>query len=293
MLPRRRGAVHRAVGAAALHAGAAAPGHADRRLPHRLRHRAHHRRVLPPARRAAGLPVLGRHHGPAPVGAAAARGTMVRVARAAGAGEGVSALTALLAQRIRDVGPLGIDEYMAAALTHPAHGYYATRDPLGAAGDFITAPEVSQMFGELVGVWCIDTWERMGRPDPVILAELGPGRGTLMADLLRASRVVPDFRRALRLHLVETSPVLRATQAAALAEAEPTWHDSIATLPAGPLLLVANEFLDALPIRQFVRRDDGWHERRVALGGDGALSFALDDAPDASAAIPPALRSAA
>jgi NADH dehydrogenase [ubiquinone] 1 alpha subcomplex assembly factor 7 len=214
-------------------------------------------------------------------------------ARAAGSGEGVNALKTLLAQRIRDSGPLGIDEYMEAALTHPEHGYYATRDPLGAGGDFITAPEVSQIFGELVGLWCVDTWARLGRPDPVILAELGPGRGTLMADMLRASRVAPDFRRALRLHLVETSPVLRAKQAAALGEAEPRWHDSIATLPPGPLLLVANEFLDAMPIRQFVRRGDGWHERRVALGGNGALGFTLADAPDARAPIPPALSGAA
>jgi NADH dehydrogenase [ubiquinone] 1 alpha subcomplex assembly factor 7 len=152
---------------------------------------------------------------------------------------------------------------------------------------------VSQIFGELVGLWCADTWARMGRPEPVILAELGPGRGTLMADMLRAARVVPDFRGALRLHLVETSPVLRAKQAMALAEADPHWHESTATLPPGPLLLVANEFLDALPIRQFVRQSDGWHERRVRLAGDGALAFTLADAPDASAAVPPALRDAA
>jgi len=219
---------------------------------------------------------------------------VARAARAAGAGEGVNALTEHLARRIRDSGPLGIDEYMEAALTHPQHGYYTTRDPLGARGDFVTAPEVSQVFGELIGLWCADNWTRMGRPDRVILAELGPGRGTLMADMLRALRVAPDFRRALRLHLVETSPVLRARQAAALAAAEPCWHDSIATLPAGPLLLVANEFLDALPIRQFVRAGDGWHERRVALGGDGALTFALDAARGRNAtAIPPALRGAA
>jgi NADH dehydrogenase [ubiquinone] 1 alpha subcomplex assembly factor 7 len=205
----------------------------------------------------------------------------------------VSALTALLAQRIRDAGPLGIDEYMAAALADPEHGYYATRDPLGAAGDFVTAPEVSQLFGELVGLWCIDNWVRMGRPDPVILAELGPGRGTLMADLLRASRIAPDFRGALRLHLVERNPVLRAKQAAALNEAGPRWHESIDTLPEGPLLLVGNEFLDALPIRQLVRRSDGWHERRVALGQDGALAFTLAATPEAGAAIPPALSGAA
>jgi len=214
-------------------------------------------------------------------------------ARSAGAGEGVSALEALLAQRIRDAGPLGIDEYMATALTHPEHGYYATRDPLGAAGDFVTAPEVSQMFGELVGAWCIDNWARMGRPDPVILAELGPGRGTLMADLLRAARVAPDFRRALRLHLVETSRALRAAQARRLADAAPRWHDNLDTLPQGPLLLVANEFLDALPIRQLVRKADGWHERRVTLDSDGALAFTLAAAPDPGTAIPRALSNAA
>src|SRR6185437_15531946 len=293
MLPRGRRAVHLAVGLAALHAGAAAAGHAERRLPHGLRHRPHHRRVLPPARCTAGLPVLGRHHGPAPVGAPAARGIVDGAARSAGAGEGVSALEALLAQRIRDAGPLGIDEYMATALTHPEHGYYTTRDPLGAAGDFVTAPEVSQMFGELVGAWCIDNWARMGRPDPVILAELGPGRGTLMADLLRAARVAPDFRRALRLHLVETSRALRAAQARRLADAAPRWHDNLDTLPQGPLLLVANEFLDALPIRQLVRKADGWHERRVTLDSDGALAFTLAAAPDPGTAIPRALSNAA
>jgi len=195
-------------------------------------------------------------------------------------------------RRIAVAGPMPVRQYMSLCLSHPELGYYTTRDPLGRAGDFITAPEVSQMFGELVGVWCIDTWERMGRPDPVILAELGPGRGTLMADLLRASRAVPDFRRALRLHLVETSPVLRATQAATLNEAAPRWHDDIATLPEGPLLLVANEFLDALPIRQLVRKADGWHERRITLGRDGTLAFTLAATPDAAAAIPPGLRSA-
>ncbi len=205
----------------------------------------------------------------------------------------MSALAALLARRIREAGPLGVDDYMEMALTHPQHGYYATRDPLGARGDFITAPEVSQIFGELIGLWCADNWLRMGRPDPVILAELGPGRGTLMADMLRALRVTPDFRRALRLHLVETSPALRAKQATALADAEPRWHDSVSTLPQGPLLLVANEFLDVLPIQQFVRAADGWHERRVALTGDGVLSFALAAAPNDGAPIPAALRDAA
>jgi NADH dehydrogenase [ubiquinone] 1 alpha subcomplex assembly factor 7 len=207
----------------------------------------------------------------------------------------VPALDQLLIERIRAGGPLTIADYMAEALGHPLHGYYATRDPLGARGDFVTAPEVSQIFGELIGLWCADGWERLGRPDPVILAELGPGRGTLMADALRALRVAPDFRRALRPRLVETSPVLRRAQAAALADASPVWHESIAELPPGPLVLVANEFLDALPIRQFLRREDGWHERRVGLGEDGAaLAFTLDPVPSAEAArlLPVSLRDA-
>jgi len=208
------------------------------------------------------------------------------------AASGLNELGRLLARRIRLAGPLSVADYMAEALGHPLHGYYATRDPFGAGGDFITAPEITQIFGELIGLWCADGWVRMGRPDPVILAELGPGRGTLMADALRALRVAPEFRRALRLHLLETSPVLRQMQAKTLADADPRWHHSFATLPEGPLIVIANEFLDALPIRQFVRGEKGWHERRVALGSDGAsLTFALDATASAAGAalIPTAL----
>jgi NADH dehydrogenase [ubiquinone] 1 alpha subcomplex assembly factor 7 len=206
----------------------------------------------------------------------------------------VNALGQLLAQRIRAAGPLTIADFMTEALLHPRLGYYATRDPLGAAGDFVTAPEISQVFGELIGLWCADAWEKMGRPPRVVLAELGPGRGTLMADLLRAAKAVPDFRRALALHLVEASPVLRAAQARALTAAEPSWHDGIADLPDGPLILVANEFLDALPIRQLQRGERAWHERLVTLDASGeALAFAVDAAPSAAAAlVPPALRHA-
>lgn len=200
----------------------------------------------------------------------------------------MTALSDLIARRIRATGPITIAEFMTEALQHPRYGYYVTRDPLGSAGDFITAPEVSQVFGELIGLWCADCWQRMGRPEPVLLVELGPGRGTLMADALRAVKAAPEFRRALRLHLVETSAVLRARQAEALAAAAPTWHDSIDTVPAGPFLLVANEFLDALPIRQFERRVSGWHERRVGVAADGsALAFQLDPAPSASAVLIP------
>ena len=177
---------------------------------------------------------------------------------------------------------------MTQALQHPRLGYYATRDPLGATGDFITAPEVSQVFGELIGLWCADLWARMGRPDPVLLVELGPGRGTLMADALRALAVAADFRSALRVHLVETSPALRAIQARTLAAAAPTWHESLDSVPAGHFLLVANEFLDALPIRQFERRGGRWHERRVGLAPDGStLAFVLDPTSGASAALLP------
>ncbi|WP_426959993.1 class I SAM-dependent methyltransferase [Muricoccus radiodurans] len=141
--------------------------------------------------------------------------------------------------------------------------YYADRDPLGR--DFITAPEITQAFGECLGLWAAVTWVQMGRPDPVLLAEAGPGRGTLMADALRAAReVMPDFIRAARLHLIETSPTLRAIQRPRLMGG--TWHDSAVTLPEGPLILLGNEFLDALPIRQFVRRGDTWAERWVENG---------------------------
>src|SRR5690606_41718552 len=137
------------------------------------------------------------------------------------------------------------------------------RDPLGAAGDFVTAPEVSQMFGELIGVWCAEVWRTMGEPDPVHLAELGPGRGTLMSDMLRAAKVLPAFRAALRPHLVETSPVLIERQRAALAPVEPNaqWHRDVTELPGGPLIVVANEFIDALPAAQFLKTEPRWHRR--------------------------------
>ncbi len=179
-----------------------------------------------------------------------------------------------LSRRIATSGPISIAEYMAECLLHPEHGYYATRDPLGAQGDFTTAPEISQMFGELLGLALAQAWIERSRPSPFVLAELGPGRGTLMADLLRATRIVPGFHAAARIELVEASPALRACQKKALGGHPAQWRNSMSELGEGPLFLVANEFFDALPIRQFTRAKDGWCEHRVALQ-EGRLSLAL------------------
>ena len=183
-------------------------------------------------------------------------------------------LRAALLRQIRAQGPISLADYMAQCLLHPRHGYYATRDPLGRAGDFTTAPEISQMFGEVLGLQLAQVWMDQGAPNPFTLAELGPGRGTLMADMLRATSRVPGFHDALSLHLVEASAPLRAAQATRLAQYHPVWHDSADTLPDLPLYLIANEFFDALPIRQFLRQGDGWAERMVGAKGD-ALCFGL------------------
>jgi NADH dehydrogenase [ubiquinone] 1 alpha subcomplex assembly factor 7 len=177
-------------------------------------------------------------------------------------------------------GPLTIDRYMGLCLGHARYGYYMRQDPFGRAGDFTTAPEVSQMFGELIGVWCAAAWQAMGAPAPVRLVELGPGRGSLMADLLRAARVVPGFPEAVDVALVETSPVLRLTQQETLSRAGAAiaWHSRLDEVPPGPMLLVANEFFDALGIKQFVRTDTGWHERLVGVDESHKLTFGL--APD-------------
>ena len=181
-------------------------------------------------------------------------------------------LARLLAERIAATGPLTVSDYMAECLLHPGHGYYPTRDPLGAAGDFTTAPEISQMFGELLGLALAQAWLDQGSPESIVLAELGPGRGTLMADVLRATARVPGFAAAAAVHLVEASPPLREEQRKRVPQA--TWHASIADLPEGPLFLVANEFFDALPIRQFVRAGPLWAERVVGLA-DGRLAWGL------------------
>ena len=195
-----------------------------------------------------------------------------------------------LKRRIRAFGPITLADYMTAALGDPEEGYYRRRDPLGAAGDFVTAPEVSQMFGELIGAWAAVVWQQMGRPAPLRLVELGPGRGTLMADALRATSRVEGFHAALRLHLVEIGERLRERQRTALPQLSPTWHEDLLQVPEGPAIVIANEFLDTLPIRQLVRQGNGWSERLVGLEGD---ELVLVFGPTAiSSLVPPGLADA-
>jgi NADH dehydrogenase [ubiquinone] 1 alpha subcomplex assembly factor 7 len=206
----------------------------------------------------------------------------------------MTALRERLRARILSDGPMTIGEYMAAALGDPAAGYYTGRDPIGAGGDFVTAPEISQAFGELIGLWCTVTWRQAGAPTPVRLVELGPGRGTLMADLLRAAAADPTFAAAAEVHLVETSPVLRQRQRDKLAGRSVAWHDALDTVPDGPLLAVANEFFDALPVDQYVRTGRGWAPVvvDVARGGGFVLHRAaeiVDEGvvPPSSNPVPP------
>ncbi|MBL9062339.1 SAM-dependent methyltransferase [Tabrizicola sp.] len=190
-------------------------------------------------------------------------------------------LARLLAERIRETGPITVADYMAECLLHPVHGYYTTRDPFGTAGDFTTAPEISQMFGELLGLALAQSWLDRGSPTPFTLAELGPGRGTLMADILRATRGVPGFHAAAQVVLVEASPVLRQKQQKTICRGDDLglrWIEAAGDLPEQPLFLVANEFFDALPIHQYQYVKGGWHERLIGLQ-DGALAFGLAEGP--------------
>jgi SAM-dependent MidA family methyltransferase len=193
-------------------------------------------------------------------------------------------------------GPMPVADYMRLCLTHAQYGYYINRDPLGAGGDFVTSPEISQMFGELIGLWMAAVWLQMGAPENVRLIELGPGRGTLMLDALRAARVVKGFDDAIVLNLVEISPALQQVQQRRLQslDAAMLWHPTLDEVPAGPSILIANEFIDALPVHQAVRFADGWHERVVEIGPDGNLSFgaAAEPMPLFETAMPRQLRGA-
>ncbi|MDD3182686.1 MAG: SAM-dependent methyltransferase [Alphaproteobacteria bacterium] len=187
-------------------------------------------------------------------------------------------LDALMRQMIQADGPLSVAQYMQLALQHPTHGYYMKGDPLGVAGDFTTAPEISQMFGELVGLWCAEIWTRMDKPDPFVLLELGPGRGTLMQDALRATSKIQGFHAAMQLMLMESNQTLRAAQNERLAQALPAYLSELEALPRLPLIVIANEFLDALPVHQYVRTQEGWRERMVGLVDD-KFTFVCDAKP--------------
>jgi SAM-dependent MidA family methyltransferase len=187
-----------------------------------------------------------------------------------------------------------VAEYMTLCLLDPTFGYYITHDPFGARGDFITAPEVSQMFGELIGIWASAVWKQMGAPENLRLIELGPGRGTMMNDALRAAQIVPEFRAAIVLHLIEVSPALQAQQEKTLEGTgiPVTWHRSLTDVPKGPAIIFANEFFDALPVNQAVRTERGWHERRIQIDPSGQLAFTIapEPMPFFQDLLPPALR---
>ena len=181
----------------------------------------------------------------------------------------ITPLETIIRKQIAANGPMPVSRYMELCLTHPDHGYYLKQDPLGREGDFVTAPEVSQMFGELIGLWAASVWAAMGSPSEVKFIELGPGRGTMMTDALRAIKILPQFYKAVSVHLVEPSPALRARQDETLDRAKHVeWYDSLSDVTEGPSIILANEYFDVLPIHQVVKADDGWHERMIDVDDD-------------------------
>lgn len=210
--------------------------------------------------------------------------------------DGVTPLELEIRRLMASAGPIPVAQYVSLCLTHPQYGYYITRDPFGASGDFTTAPEVSQMFGELVGLWAAAVWKMMGSPENVRLIELGPGRGTMMRDALRAMNVAPGFRQAIVVHLVEVSPTLEKAQREILDTAATVihWHRTLTDVPPGPAIILANEFFDALPMHQMMRHADGWHERVVGLNAAGGFAFGVspDPVPSLERALPKNVRDA-
>jgi NADH dehydrogenase [ubiquinone] 1 alpha subcomplex assembly factor 7 len=206
-----------------------------------------------------------------------------------------SPLQSEIIRLIRTTGPMPVWRYMEICLTHPEHGYYVARDPLGREGDFTTAPEVSQMFGELLGLWAASVWKTMGSPAQLRLIELGPGRGTMMVDALRALRVLPPLYQSLSIHLVEINPVLRAKQKEALSTVRNiSWHESIDEVPQGPAVILANEYFDVLPVHQMVKRETGWHERTIEIDAEDNPVFgtAAEPTPRFEILLPPLVRAA-
>jgi NADH dehydrogenase [ubiquinone] 1 alpha subcomplex assembly factor 7 len=206
-----------------------------------------------------------------------------------------SPLQSEIKKLIKSSGPMPVWRYMQLCLMHPQHGYYVSRDPLGREGDFTTAPEVSQMFGELLGLWAASLWKTLGSPSLLRLIELGPGRGTMMADALRAVRVLPQLYQTLSVHLVEINPVLRKKQQQTLSGIRNVaWHDTIDGVPDGPAIIFANEYFDVLPIHQVVKQQNGWHERMVNLDASGKLEFTASATPIPrfEVLLPPLVRAA-
>jgi SAM-dependent MidA family methyltransferase len=189
--------------------------------------------------------------------------------------DALTPLDRLIRERIAREGPVSVYDFIRLALAHPEHGYYRARPAIGAAGDFITAPEISQTFGEIIGLWSAVAGARLASSKPLALIEIGPGRGTLMADALRALKVVPGLLPRLTVHLVEPSPALQAVQQQRLAAAPVSlhWHEELDSVPPGAAVILANEVVDALPVRQLVRAQGAWHERVVALPPDGDVRF--------------------
>lgn len=196
---------------------------------------------------------------------------------------------------IRASGPMPVWRYMELCLWHPQHGYYISRDPLGREGDFTTAPEVSQMFGELLGLWAASVWKGVGSPETFRLIEIGPGRGTMMSDALRALRVLPQLYQTISVHMVEINPVLREKQKATLTGLRNvTWHERFDEVPEGPSVVFANEYFDVLPIHQMIRRESGWHERMIELDADENFAYvaAPEPTPGFDMLVPPLVRAA-
>lgn len=195
-----------------------------------------------------------------------------------------------ITELIAATGPISVSDYMALCLFDPEHGYYTIREPFGAAGDFVTAPEISQMFGELIGIWVRAAWDGVGRPMPLTFAEIGPGRGTLMKDMLRTlGKLDPALVSQAHFALIENSPRLTGIQKQTLAQsaARISWHKSLDTLPEAPLIIHGNELFDAIPMRQYVRSAGRWRERSIGLDSEGNLAFmAGAGAPDPSL-LPP------
>ncbi len=190
---------------------------------------------------------------------------------------------------IRERGTISVHHYMQLALADPEFGYYTQKMPIGMQGDFITAPEISQMFGELIGTWFIAGWQSIDHPQDFTLAELGPGKGTLMKDLLRVTNKLPSFMQAADVHMVEINPELKEQQRLSLApyDIDISWYDSLLPLPEKPLMLIANEFFDALPIHQLQLTDNGWRERMITLDNNGELCFSLSETETPHCALAP------